>query len=695
MRRILPALGAALAATIWAASPALAGMDGPVPVAPRKAPGLVISFHGGLAGQNIFQTLDAVTRSGVPIPTEAVAVEPNDTLCGMLIRRGLPPDCLAGVKFVESLNAETRPIGSTLRVGDTVHLPKLELDRYQAVDNFTTSHAQVAEYGRAISKRYRDARLTEKEGFFSVDYPSYELYVAAESDQQVKDLTARIYALKLDNVAIDALTTAEAPARLHSFTSDHVRDLCETDAMAAQSFDYASLVEADTDAAAVVRREPAATDRTVSVWLIDTRLAKSPNLWPAFGDAEPQGGWRCRWRRFVIGDHHATHLASIIASQANTFGFKGLAPGAKLNNFVWVAPDPNGNLQRSDADRARLLAHTMRREPRDLPLRVWLAATNFDPLIEGEPKDDLPEEFAHLRTNGSQLLVTIARNRPLLIVAAGQQSDKRMAGAEIHPRLNVSPQNLGDIENVVVVTACEDCRAGSERIMPSANRTRKGEYMVHVAAPGGENVAGWISESEIGESSGTSQAAAFVAGVAASMISRYPEVYRTPDTVKLRLQAISRPLSWKNGLANRDAERLTAGVVDPLLALLDPSKNWVKDGQGWRAVKIKSWPASGVAFEKESGSRTAAFEDRHILRMARTPFGARKRWSVYLDRYELDPNNLFTSVERLDLVTPLSGAALTLCDGSSLPFDSLDDAVFKMGPAVDACGDAVSARVSP
>ena len=65
---------------------------------------------------------------------------------------------------------------------------------------------------------------------------------------------------------------------------------------------------------------------------------------------------------------------------------------------------------------------------------------------------------------------------------------------------------------------------------------------VHVAAPGVDPIAGWITDDAIGQASGTSQAAAYVAGIVASMIGYFPNSYTSPDVVKIKLQATSRPL---------------------------------------------------------------------------------------------------------------------------------------------------------
>jgi hypothetical protein len=697
MRTVFASMGAALFATALSATAAMAGMEEQAPQ--HEAPGLVVSFQGGLAGRNFFDVLDAISKSGAEIPKEPVTIQANDSVCRLLVRRGYPPDCLALARFVDTLNPETKLMGRSLQIGETLQLPQLQVSSYQAVNNYARSIPRQAEFAKKLTKAYKehDAKLVENADSVSVEYKAYELYVPVKSDQDATDLADRLYALGLDNVFIDPLTKDAPPAALNSYTADEARDLCDSNDIGSRVYNYAELVDTDADVAEIVRHGLPAEPRKVSVTLIDTKLTPSPNLWPAFGDAAPPPQpWRCKWRKFVIGEHHATHLAGIIASSQKAFGFAGVAPNVKLNSFVWVTPDQAGDLQRFSADRAPRLARVIGGRKYDFPLPVYLAATNFDALVQGGPEVRLSKDKEALRTKGV-LLGTIATNKPLLIVAAGHQSDSTMEGIELEPRSNASPQNLGDYQNVVVVTACRDCDRGEERLMRSANQSRKGEYMVHVAAPGGASVPGWITDHEIGASGGTSQASAFVAGVAASMIGAFPEAYATPVAVKTRLQATSRPLSLKDGGKNPDAEKLTTGVVDPVLALLDPRRNWIKDSQGWREARIKSWPGEGLAFLGENGSREPSLNDRQLLRVVRTPNSDPATWTIYADRFEMGRSSEGGSVERYDLAT-LQAGALTLCDGSTVDFREIDDLILKMGSEPDVCApdpDPRSARMLP
>ena len=183
----------------------------------------------------------------------------------------------------------------------------------------------------------------------------------------------------------------------------------------------------------------------------------------------------------------------------------------------------------SESDRFQL-ADVMNDHVPDKPIPVYLAATRFPPPLgipDGQP-------LASQKRFSGKVANAIWKGHPLLIVAAGQ--DPPHDPHELNATTAFSPQYFGDLQNVVVVTACETCRRDDTKIMKSANF---GQGFVHVAAPGGGDVPGWVSPNEVGLGHGTSQSAAYVAGVAATMIGNFPDAYSSAPLVKLRLQATS------------------------------------------------------------------------------------------------------------------------------------------------------------
>jgi hypothetical protein len=92
--------------------------------------------------------------------------------------------------------------------------------------------------------------------------------------------------------------------------------------------------------------------------------------------------------------------------------------------------------------------------------------------------------------------------------------------------------------------------------------------------------------------SGTSQATAFVAGLASAMVSRFPDIYKDAAQVKVRLQATSMPIELIGDPSASD--KLATGVIDPSFAILDPRKYWLKTGGG------DPEPYDGIAWEVPS-----------------------------------------------------------------------------------------------
>jgi hypothetical protein len=199
---------------------------------------------------------------------------------------------------------------------------------------------------------------------------------------------------------------------------------------------------------------------------------------------------------------------------------------------------------------------------------------------------------------------------------------------------------------------------------------------VHVAAPGGEPIPGWTGPNSMGAVPGTSQAAAFAAGIAANMLNNYPEVYRLLGVLKLRMQACSWPLPYFfNGNDNRAANRLAAGVLDPAICALDPTVAWVKrEGRGWSSAPLKRWidPPAG-AFKDDTGQRTGPHLSS-VLRVMKTDGSGDATWTIYSfvkkrgkvdDRYGQIKKDVAASIDEK--------AILEFCDGSKVALSELTD----------------------
>ena len=432
--------------------------------------------------------------------------------------------------------------------------------------------------------------------------------------------------------------------------------------------------------------------------LIDVPLQPSPNLYPAYGTVAPTPGWTCHWAEFHAALHHSTFLAGYIDGESSTYGFKGLAPSVTVSGFEWAKQKSAGSddLVASTADRSLRLADLINAHSLDGgPQRVFVAAVDFDPwdrsLVLGQLRN------ADLRFT-RKLEKTIRDRRPLLIVAAGQPSD----GSDpvpLSPQAPLFPQNLGDLPNVIVVSACDPCSPAHPRLIPQANFGTGEQRYVHVAAPGSPT-PGWISENAIGAGTGgTSESAAYVAGIVAAMISYFPDSYNEPAAVKSRLQVTSRPLPrWIDGNRSDDPDKIAAGIVDPVLALLDPSAHWLKDGGKYRKVKIKAWSANTFLFQNPSNDHDNYVSTNAIRRITQSADGA--NWvAVYSDRsldraVEGDAEPAPGEVRRISpaVVAKQPAQTITLCDVAGGPtrqrsLPDIDDLIISIkGVGDNECG---------
>jgi hypothetical protein len=208
------------------------------------------------------------------------------------------------------------------------------------------------------------------------------------------------------------------------------------------------------------------------------------------------------------------------------------------------------------------------------------------------------------------------------------------------------------------------------------------EKFVHIAAPGGAPVPGWTSESTMGAVSGTSQAAAYAAGVAASMLSQYSDLYREPGQLKYRLQMCSYPLpaATPAKVVNPQRQWLSAGVIDPTICLLDPSKTWVKNKNGdWNSYDIKGWTEETLFFR---GRKKIALNNDDVLRMVRTGEYVISNTSLalYINRKDGDgsvyePEGGLGQVALVPAGTHSAQAGVVLCDGTKLFLSAMDDII--------------------
>jgi subtilisin family serine protease len=231
------------------------------------------------------------------------------------------------------------------------------------------------------------------------------------------------------------------------------------------------------------------------------------------------------------------------------------------------------------------------------------------------------------RTSQDMLAKRLVDEKPLVVAAAGQAATAA-AAAKITDETRSAPANLGDQENVLVVTACTKCNGPGAAILAEANYSNE---FVHVAAPGA-NVLSTAPRAKYARGQGTSQAAAFTAGLASLIVGRYPTYYGNDAyKVKVRLEVTSTPFELVGTLLPGRA--LGTGIVSPMLAAFDPSRHWLKrNGVDWSDVSSQGhagkfrWATDNLNFVDGDGRRVSV-QIETVWRLVRQAGG--DRWVAY------------------------------------------------------------------
>ncbi len=650
--------------------------------------GVLISFKGGgdLVGNNVAAVYLRLLSQQGGMSTVSVTMG-SDTICSKLEQLGFPPPCDPYLPLIDALNKA--PVSKQPIQADTViQFPGLHLSQTQSLRAYSKSdQAQVMKGGELLRNWAGAERIdpAQPSDSFGVKFKTYRLLVPTSDDRAALALRDQLKSLQTPNVVVSPLVTQAAPAKFNSYANfpaaSSVQSDCMSQQIAQKIADYSQLTGGDASAQELML-QGLGTPRPVEVYLIDTVLNHPPSLRRALGEIASAAPWTCKWQdNYVDFLHHATHLAGLIAGSGAPFGFKGLASNVRLRSYEWWKPD--------DTQSSAIPGSSSRvSDLSDLITDNWGKLVVYVAAIEFDPYDGLaggilsaPEK----RFEGRLLEQTIKDAKPLVIAAAGQ-SKNGVPPLRLFPEAPISPQNLGDLPNVIVVTACSSCDENSS-LFSNAYYSDPSVHFVHIAAPGVDPIAGWITDDAIGQSSGTSQAAAYVAGLAASMIGYFPNSYTSPDAVKMRLQATARPLPLRpDGTPNPDAQKIAAGIVDPILAQLDPSKHWLKQNGAWQSVKIAKWSAQNINIVNTNG-RSSGFRSLTLLRLVktRTTAGVPVLWTFYVDAYKAGLGNP-ADVARFDFVRNAGSTSLVLCNGSSVSLDKMDDFIIaSQGIQPDEC----------
>lgn len=247
-------------------------------------------------------------------------------------------------------------------------------------------------------------------------------------------------------------------------------------------------------------------------------------------------GWN-----FVANDNklddthgHGTHIAGIIGAEGgNGIGISGVSPRVSLMVLRYYDP--------KSAESNNLL-NTVRA----IQYAVKMGANIIN--YSGGGLAPSPEERAAIEEAN--------RRGILFIAAAGNErsnSDKK----------KYYPADYG-LPNIVSVTAINK----EKKVLPSSNW---GEETVHIAAPG-NSVLSTLNNGQYGEMTGTSQATAFVTGVAALVMANNGELKKADRIIKYLTQTgdadeglegktrYARRLNTYRALAIQDSDQTFNGV---------------------------------------------------------------------------------------------------------------------------------------
>lgn len=568
---------------------------------------LVIRIEGGMAAKNLALAAVSLQAQGL-LGSTMYEVKAGDSVCSILKESLAFPGRLLCPKvefqrLLESLNGkQTSQLSTRLSPGQLLRVPtKLPIETY--------SYSRVY-YGwdeAAQARLPTDAKLWNVKDISGskesqkqvITFEGYELRMAISDTGNFPDLERQ---LASPNVYLNMIPADPKSAEFYSSSSPDDRlTQCRGSEKSPAEGHYLAMLR-NPMAAAVELPACALTCQDAAcaqIHFIDTPVFPNQDIRSAIrnlpaGNAvnDAAGGDQrlCTEIAFKVNEHHATHLSGIMVSQKNGFGFVGLSPGAQLYTYE--------REKLSDPKLANLIEEVM--VSTDRPQRkIFLFASLFAPYPSGVV--DAGSGFlkdADSRFTKNQAAKRIRDNAPLWISAAGQPSETSLAKVPVELMLKtpMSPMNLGDLPNVVVVTSCEDCSDKGALLDKDANYSG-GHKLVHLAAPG-RKLAGWATTTQMAEpKGGTSQAAAFVAGLAASMINCHGQHY--PDATSLRQRLM---LTSRSVFGEQDLGKLRTGIVDADAALLDPSKHWLKkygDAQ-YSEVKPANWCVPAVVLSDTS-----------------------------------------------------------------------------------------------
>jgi Subtilase family len=610
----------------------------------REAPREVVTVR--LTGRNIADHWSSLSATVIARAREQgvenefireVEVGERTSLCAVyLAEAGLPGCPLSVQELAKSLNPEG------LSRDKLVKVPGLKLEEITWGKKFDTADAD--EERQLKDARARWGRVKEFEPYSKGDvvresFPGYR-FALSLSPKGAMVLETSFYDAQVPLGNLERAPSGGVPLYSEVDAPRHYSACRNGGAPVGERGAYSLMLGAPT------RQPKCAGNDCPIVVLVDTEIYAHPGLAPALltagrssPEATPLPPGKCEYVDFERQIHHGSMLAGIaVGRDVPANHFCGIAQDASLYGIVW---QQNADQLAMDIDRLAT------RDPvtAEHPL-VWVFASLFNyndrDLVGGVLADD------NIRLTKPAAARAIVDEQVLWVTAIGQKEDggPRRTIARTTP---LSPMNLGDRGNVIVVTACDPCTGPDPQLWSSAYEAEPD--LVHVAAPGGQLVPGIATTTAYAEARGTSQAAAFAGGLAAAMIADYPKYYERADNVKRRIQVTADPII-------HPGDRIATGVINPRLALCDPHYDWFAPtsgtrpagspcGEGMAQLAGVEWCTSSLDLDKLDDSGLGELDlirTNHVHRIVRvSPFDDHDRWVIYeYDRDHRDDNGIKT-----------------------------------------------------
>lgn len=585
-----------------------------------------VRIEGGdlaLSGLHVLKTLAGAKM--LPVRGVELTKGEHENVCDVFIEEiNLPGGCTIGlVEFARTLNSFK---GSPTRLaeGTKVYYPQAEFEKYAYEKQYNLSapadRIELEDDKRKAGQYMHQQSTMSRSGrFIEHTFDAYKLRVRLPNGKESEDIIRRLNAYP--GVFVVKETAPEAPKKPSGYSmaaaADQIPAFCTGNGTPEEP--YAKLVGATS----LTLRDcaTAAAGACAEIVILDQPIAKHPEIDGIEGSTGAQPGTQeslCTDPQVLgVSKFHSTHMAGIIASKQNNMAFIGLHPGGKVVQG-WVDEGEIANKVQSRRNRASMQVY--------LYARSWKLDAPFakgDRLVKIENRTEnlVAKRIHNLQEN-------------LWIVAAGQPSpDGLSVTSRIDGDLNLGPMNSGDQENVLVVGGCTDCGSGKAKLWGPGHYSRQ---FVHVAAPA-DLIVSTATGGSYTWAQGTSQAAAFVAGVVSALVSDWPNSYKFASRVKERLQYTATPFQDAS-----DRDKIAAGVVNPTLALKDPTKNYADltdPGKGLEEIAIDGWCETSLTVLTPDGNLV---ENGHLFtnrihRIVQAGSGQRRQWSVFADKPWGDP----------------------------------------------------------